>query len=465
MSDDRPKTLTLSPEALFRGRVLALVAQRFAETGKASEAVRLVAGTPVQTATPGHFRSVAERTIWRWWKIYQENDGRLEALEPAPRAKIGGSLVLEDALLDYLVEQKVGDPDASIPELIRRARESGKIPLHQKVSRSTVWRALGRRGVRLGRGRKAAVRDSRRFSYEHRMQMVLADFKHFRVGPNGHKRLALYFIDDATRFVLGVLVTQKGEGVSDVLRLLHQIVAKYGRIGALFLDNGAGFKANALEQVAHNFEPHTAVILGTAGYPEGHGKIERFNRAVGARVLRHLRKSGIDPDPAALTLRLQHDVDFYNDQHHEGIGTSPRAKWKRDTRPLQPVRDDAELVKIFTVRLKNRSKVSNDHIISVGGVAYQAPRGYARSYVQVYRRVLEVTEERDALYIDHEGLMLRLHPVDAHFNARDRRAVYRTPQTSPIQPNTTSAAELAYKRVLGPITQADGGYPDKKEKA
>jgi len=462
MSDNRPTTLTVSPEALFRGRVIALVVLRLAVTGRVSDAVRLVAATSIPTLVPGQFRVVSERTIWRWWKIYHQANGRIEALEPKRRHKSTSSQVLSDDLVDFFVDEKLLDPNASIPELIRKAKEVGTIHVEATVDRTTVWRALQRRHVVTGRNLTAVIRDSRRFCYEHRMQMVLADFKHFRAGPTGCKRLALYFIDDATRYVLGVLVTSGGEAVEDVLKLFHLVVLQYGRMSMLFLDNGSGFKAKVLEQVALNFDPSIAVVLGTAGYPEGHGKVERFNRAVKARVLRHLRKPGIDPDPGALTVRLQHDVDFYNTHRHEGINAKPKDRWDSDTRALQPVKGDDDLERIFTVSLKNKSKVTADHIISVHGVKYELPRGYARQKVQVYRRVLQATKATDALYIDHKGAMLRLHPVDIHHNARSKRAVAPTKQAPTRSPNTQSAAELAFKRELGPITNADGGYSDKE---
>ncbi len=463
MSDDRPNVLTLSPEAIFRGRVIALVVARLAKTGRVTDAVRLVAESAIPTLQPGVFREVSARSIWRWWKVWQENDGALQALEPKKR-KAAKRHAIGEALLDFFVDEKLKDPEVSIPEMIRKAEELGMIISVNALDRTTVWRNLVVRGVVTGSGLHGPVIDSRRFAHPNRMAMVLADFKHFRAGPTGCRRLALYFIDDATRYVLGVLVTTQGESAQDVLTLLHQIVMQYGRMSMLFMDNGSGFKAKVIEQVALNFKPSIAVVLGTAGYPEGHGKIERFNRSVKARVLRHLRKPGIDPDAGALTVRLQRDVAYYNSTYHESLNSSPQARWHADERALEPVKDDADLRRIFTVRLKKTSKVSKDHVVKVKGVQYELPRGYAKKRVQVYRRVLEATKAKDALYIDHEGAMMPIHPVDLHANARAKRAVKELTRAASLQsPNTQSAAELAFERELGPITAADGGYRDSQE--
>ena len=48
--------------------------------------------------------------------------------------------------------------------------------------------------------------DTRRWRYAERMQCVLADGKHFRAGAARLRRVALFFLDDATRYGLAVVV-------------------------------------------------------------------------------------------------------------------------------------------------------------------------------------------------------------------------------------------------------------------
>ena len=71
-----------------------------------------------------------------------------------------------------------------------------------------------------------------------RMQMVLADFKHFRAGATRAKRAAVYMLDDATRYGLDVKVATS-EKPEPVLHLLHDVITVYGFMSLLYWDGGA----------------------------------------------------------------------------------------------------------------------------------------------------------------------------------------------------------------------------------
>jgi len=81
--------------------------------------------------------------------------------------------------------------------------------------------------------------------------------------------------------------------------------------------------------------------------------------------------------------------------------------------------------------------------------------------VVLHRRMLEVQHDKDALYLEHRGVMVRLHPVDVTANAHATRS--RTSALAPEpegSPAVLSAAERAFARTLAPMTGADGGYAD-----
>ena len=64
---------------------------------------------------------------------------------------------------------------------------------------------------------------------------------------------------------------------------------KGGLFDILFLDNGAGFIALDTAAVVASLD--ALLVLGTSGYPAGHGKIEKFNQTALHAVLRQAARS------------------------------------------------------------------------------------------------------------------------------------------------------------------------------
>jgi transposase InsO family protein len=223
--------------------------------------------------------------------------------------------------MEFLAASRAKDRHASIPELLRRAKEHGVLASELSVDRTTVFRALLRLGVSMARTKKERDRDMRRFAYEHRMELVLADGKHFRAGAARSRRVAYFFLDDATRLGLHAVVGTS-ESAELFLRGFHDVLRAHGRMGILYLDHGPGFVANAVAEVCRRLE--IALIHGEARYPEGHGKVERFNQTAGRAVLRALDgRADVDPACAALELRVGHWLrETYNHTPHESLRRS-----------------------------------------------------------------------------------------------------------------------------------------------
>jgi putative transposase len=440
-----------SSEAIFRYTVVSRVQIRVHGGQKQADAVRAVAGEAHLTLG-GTRRLVGKRTIYRWLAAFRE-DG-LEGLEPKARPSSDSSDVLPNRFLGFLREQKEADPKASFPEIIRRARLVGALKPGEHVDRGTVWRAAGRMGLdtRCHRTRKDA--DVRRFEYANRMQMMLADGKHFRAGEGRVKRVALFFLDDASRYGLHVVVGTS-ENASLFLRGLYETVRRHGLMKAIFLDNGPGFIA--LDTIAAVAKLDANWITGTAGYAAGHGKIEKFNQTAQDDVLRYLPDNPeVDPDCGALELRLQHWLrEVYNHEPHSALGkdTTPTQRWEADERPLRFPDDDADLRRRFVVH--EHRTVSNDNVVSFDGVIYEIPLGHRRDRIQLHRHLLD-----DTIAMIHDGRLVRLAPVDPVANATSGRArPGQEPETAkPRLP--PSAAELAYRRDYAPVVGLDGGFAD-----
>lgn len=440
-----------SAETLFRYLVVSKV---LADQECGLVRAEAVAATAAQEhwRFDGTMRRVSERTVYRWLQAYKQQGP--VGLIPSERTKTADSVVLSRPLLDFLQAQKTVDARASIPEVLRRAREAGVVKPGEDVDRTTVWRAAKRMGLSTRRRRAGRRgRDTRRFAYPHRMNMVLSDGKHFRAGASRLRRVALFFLDDATRFGLHVVVGTS-ENTELFLRGLYETIVFHGLMSILYLDHGPGFKSLDTADVVSKLG--VLLILGTVAYPEGHGKIERFHRTASDQLLRGLdRRPDVDPDCGALQVRLQHFLrEVYNHTPHEGLGgATPAQRWRADGRRLRLPESRKALRDKFVVHLQR--DVSNDHVVSVDSVPYEVPRGHATETVTIQRHVLDST-----LSMLHDGQMITLKPADLEKNARERRARPQHDDDPAGSPPARSAADMAFEREFAPVVDADGGFDD-----
>jgi putative transposase len=440
--------------ALFRYQVISNVLLREANGEVRSAAVEEVAGT-LHFRQDGQFMKVSRSSIYRWLNDYEEKE--FEGLFDKPR-KSGKSTALSENLLAYFIDQKNQDPIVSIPELIKRAKSNDKLAPDVNVDRVTVWRSLKRTGVNTSRRKATKKGKGRRFAYPHRMDMVICDGKHFRAGLNRLRRMAFFYIDDATRLVLNVKVGTS-ENTQLFLQGLYETIQFYGRMSALFVDNGPGFSShdsvNVLQKLGVLF------IHGTPNYPEGRAKVERFNRTAQDQVLRYLSGNPeIDPDCSALELRLRHYLsEIYAHTGHTSLnGDSPFYRFQNDTRKLRFFENMNQLESAFI--LHNERQVSLDNVISYKGIYYDVPFGYAKTKVMLHRNMLDGT-----LSIIHDGCLHTLTQVDLHANAR--RAMNSTSEVVPendplIIPK--GSAQIEFERDYKPVIDHLGGFSKKEGK-
>jgi len=443
-----------STEALFKFQVVSDVLSRVLRGEVRADAIASAAGQVFVTGDH-KARSVGVRTIYRWLNAYENRD--LTKLEPASRKRTQTSVVLSKKLLDFVAEQKRDDIAASLPEILRRAKEIGIIGVTEDIDRSTLYRACQRMGVPVVHRAKARVRDSRRFAYPHRMQMILCDGKHFRAGATRAKRVAMFFLDDASRLGLHVVV---GTAESRILFLrgLFEMIQHHGIPGIVYLDHGTGYTAD--DTVAVIAKLKSLLIHGEVAYPEGRGKIERFNRTALAAVLRNLDgRADVDPACAALELRLRHWLrQTYNHTEHESLPdkVTPWQRFAADAKPLNLPKDLATLRQCFVLELQR--KVGNDHIVSVDGIKYETPRGLAGTTVRIWRHVLDGTV--CTLQPDGSGRLVQLHPVDLAGNAQLRGPAPAAAADQTVSVPVKSAADLAFEREFRAIVGVDGGFCD-----
>lgn len=449
-----PQILPNSPPGDALSRFLAVSNVLCRERNGESRPEAIAHTLSVQYPQFAPHKNVCERTLYRWIAAFEKNG--FQGLVSAQRAKIEDSLVISKSLLEYFSSQKKADPCVSIPELIKRAIEQNMVPPDVKLSRVTVWRSLNRMGVDTRRRKKPKDKFGRRFAYPHRMNMVLCDGKHFRAGVGRHKRVALFFLDDATRKGLNVVVGTS-ENAALFLRGLFETIQRYGLMGAFFVDGGPGFIAEDTVAVFANLA--VLLIHGTARYPEGHGKIEKFNQTALSEAIRYFPGNPeVDPDCRALELRLRHYLfERYDHSPHESLkNESPLDRFSNDPQPLRFHKDQNQLKQAFV--LHETRRVSKDNVIKYDGQQFEVPFGHAGTKISVYRNVLDGT-----LSIIHAGHKVVLSQVDLHANARDKRPQTQK-QAEPDIPLQKSSAQMAYERDFQPIIAPDGGFSPKNHK-
>lgn len=395
----------------------------------------------------GHGRSPRRygvRTIWRWLGRW-ETEG-FNGLRPEPRQRPSSSLPA--TFLDLLKEQKHLDPKVSIPEIIRLARVEGVIKENEPIDRTTVWRECRRLG--LPTERRDSIKRSRQrpWRFPHRMQCVLADGKHFKTSSNRVKRVAIIFLDNATRFVLGAVVGTS-ESAALALSGLHKVISRWGLMTCLYVDLGFDTKDLARATAALGI----SLILGTKRYPEARGSLERFNRTLSEQLLCSWPGNpAIDPGLASLERRLEHwALEMYNHTPHEGIDLdTPFDRFHSDQRGLVIPESQTKVDEAFVTSF-NRS-VKPHNCISVDGDLWELPLGHRdERSIQVFRNMIS-----GQLSVLHNGQRTTIKKADLTANAYEHRSA-PAPGKSPSRAPRT-AAEAAFKRDHPPLVDDEGNY-------
>lgn len=142
---------------------------------------------------------------------------------------------------------------------------------------------------------------------------------------------------------------------------------------------------------------------------------------------------------------------------------TPWERWSRDSRQLF-FSTPGELRQAFVLFL--RRSPSNDGLVSIESVLYELPaqlrpRGRKKEPIKIQHWLLS-----DSYHVLVGERLVRLHPVDLEANARAPRGSGSSgeDEEAPEQLPSRSAADMAFDRDLGPVTDPDGGFTDPPRK-
>jgi hypothetical protein len=138
-----------SPDELLRCQVIAELRSKLAGGKDLEEAVAEIAARTHFIIHTGEAVTVTTRSVYRWWSKFKVAGwpGLRTGRSQTPRLYPA----LPEKLLGFLREEKKLDRYASVPELLRRARELELVGSAEAIDRVTVWRACKRLGLPLRR--------------------------------------------------------------------------------------------------------------------------------------------------------------------------------------------------------------------------------------------------------------------------------------------------------------------------
>ena len=423
--------------ALFRFGVIApLINRKGLGWGEREQLVRNIISK--QWQIPGTVRtSIGRATVRRWISLHER--GGIDALKPKGRRDRGSTRCVDGETEQALLQLKRELPEASLPVLLKVARERKIIGYEFSVSLQSIYRMFQRHGV--DKHRDPPI-DRRRFEAEMANDLWQSDCMHGpKVMVEGRLRKTYLFaiIDDHSRLIPHAQFYLR-ENIDSFRDCLIQALQKRGLPRRLFVDNGAPFRSHRLKYACARLG---IALLHTTPYsPESKGKIERIMKTIRMQVLPLL--------PQQLTLETLNQKlkawveEEYQKRKHSSTGQSPLSRYLDHLALLRPAPKD--LLDYFRTPVVR--KVDKDRTVSLNGKLYEAPLGLIGKQVML-------------LYHDHDPQRIEvifderswgfLIPLNLHANSRVKRISGQQTELSqvplpPKEPPSYSSGSLFQPR-------------------
>jgi len=318
---------------------------------------------------------VTAETLRSWLRRYRR--GGLDGLMDKQRTRRGvGVLSPEQCALVCSLKQEV--PERSLDSIIRVAEDLGLVPAGT-LSRSTLHRVLVSRKLSARPIKPAAITDLDRFEADHPNDLWQSDLLKGPWLPDparpGKTRQALLyaFLDDHTRMLLHGRFSFR-EDLPILELVFRRAVQRWGKPRRVYYDNGQVYRAHHMQHIVASLGAHK--VIYTREYrPEGHGKIEAFNRTVRGQFLCELKASNVTTlDQLNEAFRALIDL-VYNVKPHTETGEPPLQRWKAGADRVKYA--DEEVLRQAFLWKEDRTP-DKAGVFSLLGTQYQAGPGHAR---------------------------------------------------------------------------------------
>jgi putative transposase len=397
--------------ALFRAQVLGPILNRTLARGELGEELERLSQRRFRPPNSNTTQSYSLPTLRRWHRRYRE--GGLSALAPVSRA-VGSALALSEEQRDLLLDIRREHRSMAVTVILETLEDEGRLQPGE-VSAETVRRLYRRRGLtrKSKRGAKQDLDGRRRWEAEYVGALWHADVCHGPTLTIGKRKVAVRIhalLDDKSRYVpaLRVLSHEREIGMLD---LMVEAVRHYGAPGVLYLDNGSTYRGEALSTLCGRLAIN---LQHAAPYdPQARGKMERFWRSMRQGCLDHIGPMGSLHD---IQVRLSAWLSerYHKREHSSLVGRSPGKVWA--DRKLRRI-NEADLATALTLR--ETRLVRTDCTLPVGGIDWEISERFLSGRKVTVARTL--ADACAAPWIEHDGAVYKLRPVDPVANGKLRR--------------------------------------------
>lgn len=402
--------------ALFRSEIIGSLTRRELDRGELSQALAELSEQRFRPPRAKATKTYSLATLERWYYAYKS--GGLEALRPCPRSDRGRCRELTEEQRKLLATIREEHPSASVPVILRTLVAEGRIA-KGAISASSVRRfyqeqGLDRVSLRSGNGARGKVR--LRWQAERPGALWHADVCHATAviidGKSQPVRIH-GILDDASRYILG-LCAYHTERELDMLEMMVKAVRKHGPPDALYLDNGSTYRGQTLSLACARMG--TALIHAKPYDAPARGKMERFWRTLREGCLDF---SGSLSSLHDLNVRLWAFIDqhYHRAAHGALLGKSPADVYEQTPRPVDAF-DETQLRKALTIHARRR--VRRDSTLPMDGADWETDLHFLAGRLVTVSRCL--VDPNEPPWIEHEGRVHRLHPVNPKANGQKLRS-------------------------------------------
>ena len=338
-------------------------------------------------------RKVSVSTLRRWEKAFRK--GGFEALKPTPRADRGSCRAISAETLDRAETLKREQPLRSARSIIRILSLDTTNPVPEpRIAPRTLRRQLSRRGATAAQLlAEQRPKSYRRFERSHFGDLWQGDamdgpYLPDPADPNRQRQVFLFaFLDDHTRLAPHAQFYWN-EQLPRMEDCFKRGIMRYGRPLAVYVDRGNVYRSNQLDAICASLGIQR--ILGTAYYPEGRGKIERFFQFVQSDFLPELSCSSVTTLRQLNESLLAWIEVVYHTKCHSETGQSPIERVRQDKIPSTRPADPEELRQAFLHR--DTRKVTKTATFPFNRNRYRVPDYLRGQTVQIRYDPFDLTQ-------------------------------------------------------------------------